>query len=416
MNKKCAAELLEAQNEETSHERLAELWSTSRSVKVRKAVASNPNASPSVLKEAARLYLEEVVQNPGFEMLHLFDAGDSWIREIAAAYNDPDAFIMSHGLYYWSRGNVDSYLKACLLSKKLSAISLNRVVESIPKASLRRTIKNPEVREHVRYIVISQLKSLTTWHFDLGSIMVLYMENIISKEELKLCLTNYSQGSSSAKKSSYTAFITQLQTEYLTAKTVEDKNEVAELLGRVIIISRSHALNWLYSPFESSALLEWSGELYSKIFKLIANGKIRRGLITENVRWVGGVVVSYLKVKFLAGREETARYSRNDLEQMFEFIKKYNLTGERFGEFGLLLHWKDVVDELANCSLEVKEFFARAGCLGSWVSTCNSDSKYAIVEEVNNAIYERDGITSNLLFNKCSVRKIVALDDTTHIY
>ena len=65
-------ELLEiAQNESTTPEQLSKIWITSKSIKVRKAVASNPNADALTLRAAARLYLEEVLDNPAFEMLRL---------------------------------------------------------------------------------------------------------------------------------------------------------------------------------------------------------------------------------------------------------------------------------------------------------------------------------------------------------
>lgn len=415
MSKKCAAELLEAQDEETSQERLSELWSTSRSIKVRKAVASNPNAGPAVLKAASRLYLEEVVQNPGFEMLQLFDAGDGWIKDIADAYNDPDTFIMSQSIYYWSRSNIDSYLRACLLSKKLSAISLDRVVENISKTSLRRVIKNPEVREHVRYIIRSQLDSYQSWPFCLESIISLYMEKVISKEELGLCLYNYGYGSTSARRGAYTAFVRRLEEEYINAKTPEDKDLATALVTKIILISRSHTLNWMYHGTINSSLLEWSGELYSNVLRLIIKSDARRTLISDNVRWVGNVVASYLRLKFFTDEDGVYLYTKDGLEAAFEFIKKYELTGEKFSNFGFLLHKQEAAEQLLDCSLEAKSFFIRAGCLGSWTSAIGNDPRSVMANQVNDAIYDREGITNNLLFNKCSLRKIVALDEVTHI-
>lgn len=417
MSKKCAEELLEAQNEETSQERLAELWGTSRSVKVRKAVASNPNASPAVLKAAARLYLEEVVQNPGFEMLHLFDAGDTWIRDVADAYNDPDKFIMSQSIYYWSRGNVDSYLKACLLSKNLSAASLDRVLDNIPKTSLRRTIKNPEVRERIRYIVINDLKSISRWSFDLGSVITLYMEGIIDREELKQCLMNYSQGTTSARRRVYVGFIEKLQRDYVSSDTEQDKSLVVELLARLILISRSHTLNWVWSPLGSrEECLKWSGELYSKVLRIITRTKTNRVLVNDNIRWVGNIVTYYIKARFFTEEDEGQNYSAERMEDAFRFVKSYGLENENFRKFGLTLHTSDRIQALANCSLEAKEFYVRSKCMGDWASITASDTRYAIVEEVNNSIYERNGISDKLIFDRCSIRKIVGFGETTHIY
>ena len=417
MSSKSAAELTEAQSEETSPDRLSEIWNTSRSVKVRKAVASNPNADPLVLRQAARLYLDEVVENPGFEMLQLFDTGDQWVKDIASAYHDPTEFLSTRGAYYWSRGGTECYLKACLLSKKLDGWTLNRVVDNIPATGLRRAIKNPSVRERIRSIFVKELKEGScSWPLDLGCVIRLYLENVINNDELKLALTNYGVGSCSARKTTYSGFVARLQQQYQDAKTQEEKNLFIELVGRTTIISRSYTLNWIHRGLDRESLLAWSGELYSKIFKMIADNCRHRSLIQDNIAWVGRIVTAYVKAKLLTGEEGERVYSKSDLENVYEFAREYNLVNEPFSQFGLTLHGNGGHEELVKCNIETKEFFLRAGCVGSWASTSGKDPRYLIAEEVNNHIYERDGIGSTLLFNKCSVRKIVTLDDSTHIY
>jgi hypothetical protein len=417
VSKKSELELLEAQSEETSQERLGKIWETSRSVKVRKAVASNPNASPDVLKAAARLYLDEVVTNPGFEMLHLFDAGDVWIKDVADAYNDPDVFLMTNSMYYWVNSrNSDSYLKACLLSKKLSSIALDRVLGNIAKASLRRTIKNPYVKQRIRELFISEVRGVTTWPFELGSVILLYMEGVIDREELRFALMNYGVGSSSAKKQLFTGFVSKLQQEYRDATSPSEQSLVVELLGRLIVISRSHTLNWMHSGFDRESLLNWTGDLYSRVFKLIVDNEFKRSIISSNIQWLGNIVATYVRAKFLTAEHGGYAYSKERLEGLYNFVAEHNLSSERFHSFGLMLHGKEGSEELAKCSMETKEFFIRAGCLGNWVSTSGKDPKYLLAEEVNNSIFDRSGISGDLLYNKCSVRKIVAFDDSTHIY
>ena len=65
--------LSEAQNPNTSPERLREIWDTTKSTRVRKAVASSPNADTKTMSMAARLYIKEVIANPSFEVMNLFD-------------------------------------------------------------------------------------------------------------------------------------------------------------------------------------------------------------------------------------------------------------------------------------------------------------------------------------------------------
>ena len=108
-----------AQDESVTEEELQLIWYGTKSVKIRKAIASNPNAGPSVLRMAARLYLEEVLENPGFEMLKLFDS-DPWITKITEAYEDPNYFFVKYGKYTSIGINGDLFTRAVLLSKKLT--------------------------------------------------------------------------------------------------------------------------------------------------------------------------------------------------------------------------------------------------------------------------------------------------------
>ena len=75
------ADMAAALDPETSEKKLLEIWNKSKSVRVRKAVASNPNASPLVLAEGSRLYLKEVLENPAFALLEIF-SDDPDIRSL----------------------------------------------------------------------------------------------------------------------------------------------------------------------------------------------------------------------------------------------------------------------------------------------------------------------------------------------
>ena len=109
-------ELLEiAQNESTTPEQLSKIWITSKSIKVRKAVASNPNADALTLRAAARLYLEEVLDNPAFEMLKLFDDNE-WIQKLGEIYENPERWANGIGYYSRSTGQLEPFARAALLS------------------------------------------------------------------------------------------------------------------------------------------------------------------------------------------------------------------------------------------------------------------------------------------------------------
>ena len=63
----------EACDPSTSPSRLSEIWSETKSTKIRKAIASNLNCDPQTMKLASRLYVEEVIKNGSFQLLKTFE-------------------------------------------------------------------------------------------------------------------------------------------------------------------------------------------------------------------------------------------------------------------------------------------------------------------------------------------------------
>ena len=134
---KSSEQLTLAQNEKTPETILIKLWDTSKSVRVRKAIAKNPNAGPKVLRSAARLYLEEVLENPGFFMLELFDE-DAWIKNLSEAYSNPEEFIDG----CWHRSVISKHQLgwACLLSPQLTSRAVNVIAQYVPSATCVQTL------------------------------------------------------------------------------------------------------------------------------------------------------------------------------------------------------------------------------------------------------------------------------------
>ena len=402
-----------ALDESTSEKALHKIWGTSRSVKVRKAVASNPNAGPKLLREAARLYLEEVLGNPGFAMLELFD-DDPWLMRVSAAYNDPwDFLIVQRNSIGYSRALPNDHFGwAVLLSPKLEAECLDRCLQFMSKAAFRRAVKNPRILEKVRDLYHQALKSTKTWPFSVESIITLSNEKVIGLEDVFLGLSNYGQGSVSAPKSVFIKYLKNLHEVYIS--DASRKDFIPRLLGKLLLVSRSHTMQWIWNSFTNDEILCYAGELYAAAMQHMVNAvgsKIT--LVHDNLRAVGSIVTQFLKAKFISRDSATAQ----SFTDAYNFVKAYGLETQKFSRFGLMLSDRTYLAELDKCDITVKEFFCKAGCLGNWASATGSDVKYKILNEVNDYVHSKNGVDPQLLlFDKCSVRKVVSISEDTYIF
>lgn len=404
---KSSEQLILAQNEKTPEITLIQLWDTSKSVRVRKAIAKNPNAGPKVLKSAARLYLEEVLENPGFFMLELFDE-DTWIKSLSEAYTNPEEFI--DGLWHRSVISKHQLGWACLLSPQLTSRAINVVTQYVPSATFKRAIKNKAVLNNVKLLYQNSLTSLEVWPFDLETILVLYRENIISSEDLYHGLSNYGVASVSVRKSTFNKFINQLIQKYISTR----EPSIAKLLAKMFLVLRHYALQWLNSNETIVAQLQKTGSLFVEVLSYMKRSCESNSLSKENFNIVGELVSRLIRFKFFRSIGDHY-YTPDQITQVYDFMKSYNLVSAPFFSYGII-NGTSAIDALSGCREEVKEFFIRSGCLGSWVSALGSDPKYLLANEINEAIFLREGISNNLLFKSCSLRKVVSLSESTHIF
>ncbi len=152
-------ELLEiAQNESTTTGQLSEIWCTSQSVKVRKAVAANPNAGELTLRAASRLYMEEVLENPAFELLELF-GDDNWIKSISKIYHSPESWVVESRYFYRNDAKAESFAKAALISPHCSIVVLSAALEFLSVTSLKRTFKHPKTKSKAAKILVEAAKT-----------------------------------------------------------------------------------------------------------------------------------------------------------------------------------------------------------------------------------------------------------------
>lgn len=405
---KVKEEYLLATNEETSEEKLYEIWSNSKSIKVRKAVATNPNAGPKVLKAAARLYLEEVLVNPGFTVLELFD-DDPWITKLSMAYSDPWAFLFTNNWIHltYNPGNQgwDHFGWAALLSPKLSPTLMEIVLKTLSVTTLRRALKNRDLASKLEALYDSAEDSDEVWPFSLQSMMVMRRESIISAEKFFRGLSNFAPGSATAQKNSYIKYIRSLHDSYRNAKNLSEKEFVPRLLAKLMLVSKHFTSAWIRKEYNYSDESEWAGELHCDVLRHLLDAPERSKYRAKGAIKASGNVVSH----FLHRKLTTSPISSEEITKTYNFIKSLGLHNKNLAEVGLSISKKSWMEELDKCSIEVKEFFCRAGCLGDWVgATGLDDVKYKIISDVNEHIYSKDGVEkSSLLFSSCSIRGVV---------
>jgi len=83
---------------------------------------------------------------------------------------------------------------------------------------------------------------------------------------------------------------------------------------------------------------------------------------------------------------------------------------------GMNFRGKQWLEKIKQTSFDTKMFLAKSGCLGDWAPVMDSDDRYRIFNELNESIYAKEGVSKNLLFSSCSLRKIVSINDSTYAF
>lgn len=405
-------ELLEiAENSATDQEALFKIWQTSRSPKVRKAIASNPNASPTVLKEAARLYIEEVLTNPGFEMLRLFD-DDPWIKRIGQIYENPSGYFGKSRYIAYRSQDMDTFGRAALVSPNCDAITLGNLACYVPTASIKRVLKNPEVKKRLRDILSDSYNNRVIV-MDMEGLFKAWDSELITTLELASYIKQTGAISTmSCRKGIYMSTFRKLSKEYVESKTSDSFNAIMHIL----ISSRGSCFNWINYEINDYhiPIIAYGIRLLKKVQKRHTDAyPTRSGAYAKSA------------MKELAGLFVALNWSRKPYEnrpegilEFYEVVKKYQLPFYEWGSskktWPALRLDSSLVEELDKLPIQVKEFYARSMSLGEWFYISKSEIKAKIVDEVNQWLYERGGV-ENLLYRSVSVKKIIALDSSVVI-
>lgn len=201
-----------ATDPDATQEQLRDAWNATKSTRVRKAVASNPNCDSATMCMAARLYLKEVIANPSFELLNLFQE-DKFVKRIYDAYTDPAEFYKHTQLpsVRNTNGNRINTARALLVSPNLrSAKILQDVCATLSGAEFSRELKDQDVRDNVRTVVMGNLG-----YFGLTCLMFLMHHGVIDVSELDRALGKSSgPGLYYTSKGSYTKFVRSQVSDY----------------------------------------------------------------------------------------------------------------------------------------------------------------------------------------------------------
>jgi len=207
----------EAENPDTMSERLSEIWNTTKSSRVRKAIAANPNCSTKLLGTAARLYIKEVLGNQSIEILNLF-ADDKFIKQLYDAYNDPASFAKSNNLLNIRNNNSNrtNIARALLVSPKLRSVSvLSAVCGVLTSLEFSREIKDKDVEKNVKAVAASNPS-----FFTMGSLLFLLNHGVINLAQVDRAfitnLTKDNKPSYYTSSGAYVKFVKQASDRYET--------------------------------------------------------------------------------------------------------------------------------------------------------------------------------------------------------
>lgn len=202
---------MEATDPSTTPKRLKEIWNLTTSTRVRKAVVSNGNTDATVMAMGARLYLKEVVTNPSFVFLKLFGEDDGFITDLHDSYEDPQKFLKNKSLHHVKMENRPFIARALLLSPRLQKYQIIADVwRELSAAEFYRELKDPDVKERVRAIILSNFA-----YVKLAEIANFYKNGLVELKELGsylegLEVSNRRNSHQTLTKGSYFSFITDL--------------------------------------------------------------------------------------------------------------------------------------------------------------------------------------------------------------
>jgi hypothetical protein len=195
----------QATDPDSDQKSLREVWDATKSTRIRKAVASNPNCDSETMRIAARLYIKEVLANPSFELLKIFNE-DKFVKKLSDAYEDPQEFCKNQviGSIKNTNGNRTNLLRAMLTSPNLRGWKiLQDITGWLTAAEFNREMRDVAVRNNVVRIAKSY-----AGNFELSCLLFLHSNGIIDTVSLDQALdSSGKQRGRMTSKGAYVGFI-----------------------------------------------------------------------------------------------------------------------------------------------------------------------------------------------------------------
>lgn len=204
-----AALLKEAEDPGQTPERLREIWDSTKSSRVRRAIASNANSDSKTMAMAARLYIRQVMENPSFTLLNVF-AEDKIVKAMYKAYTEPEKITIISIRNVEERTNV---AKALLVSPYINGVSqLQEVCAILSKSEFSREMKDPLVKNRITWIA----KKFTKTRGMLSTLLFLQNQDILTIEEFGESLKLIEDRRHRVGKGAYLKYINHLLNGYRT--------------------------------------------------------------------------------------------------------------------------------------------------------------------------------------------------------
>jgi len=258
-----AALLEEANDPLQTPERLRVIWHSTKSVRVRKAIASNPNSDSKTMAMAARLYIREVIGNPSFEILNLF-AEDKIVKTLYDAYMEPSKI----GSIMSIRKAVDrtNVARAVMVSPRLSSYqNLHDICSVLSSVEFSRELKDPDVNKRVQGVAKRGIG-----FYQLPTLLFLHSNGVLSDTDLGRAFNRMDTAESRTTRGAYVSTVF----EYV-GKAANDP-QYKQILLDFVRINKAHQVRDLIKTIKKKpeTLSDTNLSMFNWLFRELLRGDV----------------------------------------------------------------------------------------------------------------------------------------------
>jgi hypothetical protein len=234
-----------ARSEHTSQSELLRLLENSTPA-VCRAVASNLNAGPEVLKKASVLnYLGVVLKNRSFHHHALF-SDDPWIKATYKVYKNPllginsdSAIYQEYGNWPWSKQK-HFFALLRILSPNLDLDSLDHAVRNVSSMDFKKALKDKAVKEKIICLCYEALNDESVvYPFNLTSLLKLYSSGLIDEKYVIKVMAHFGMGSTWVESSISASTVRRTIAKFESpSTTAEQKTSIINCFSSWLLVCR----------------------------------------------------------------------------------------------------------------------------------------------------------------------------------